>query len=393
MTPTLTYDVVVSGAGITGLAAAHTFAKHGYKTLIVDRDQSPDTTGKLGADLRSVALSPVASAQLRELGVELPCRTGFIDVMHVWESDGSGAVTMTASEVHKPHLAIVYENDAITDALKAHARDGLEMNSNARVTAVGENSRTLDIDGIGTVHTGLLVIAEGSNSSTLKLLDAVLEIDQNLEARAIATLIKTDTPHQNNAWQVFGPTPLALLPLAQPDTLSLIWSLPNDAAVELMDVSDREFTARLDQACEQIAGAVTDVDRRLSFPLRQRLVADFNPLPWILIIGDAAHTIHPLAGQGVNLGLEDVRAVAKVLRDRPTRLNKPNLWRAFNAKRKLRAASMVQLMSFFSTVYALQSPYMRLLRNSGVKWVNANEGLKRQLIREAMGVGPIASVL
>ena len=101
----------------------------------------------------------------------------------------------------------------------------------------------------------------------------------------------------------------------------------------------------------------------------------------------------PLAGQGVNLGLEDVRAIDKVLRDRPSRLNKSNLWRAFNAKRKLRAASMVQLMSFFSRVYALQSPYMRLLRNSGVRWVNANDGLKRQLIHEAMGVGPIASVL
>ncbi len=392
MTPILTYDVVVSGAGLTGLAAAHTFAKHGYQTLVVDRDQSPDTKGRLGADLRTVALSPVASDQLQDLGVEMPSRTGYIDVMHIWESDGSANIKMTADEVHEPHLAIVHENEAITTALKTRQHDGLEMNLNARVTAVAENSRELHIDDIGTVQTGFLVVAEGSNSSTRQLLGTALDIDQNLQEHAIATLVKTDRPHQDSAWQVFGPTPLALLPIAQPDCLSLIWSLPNDVAAETMELSDPEFIVRLNHACEQVAGEVKEVDRRMSFPLRQRLVSDFNPLPWVLIIGDAAHTIHPLAGQGINLGLEDVRAVDKVLDNRPSRLCKPNLWRTFNAKRKFRAASMVHLMSFFSSIYALRSPYMRLLRNTGVKWVNANDGLKRQLIREAMGLGPIASV-
>ena len=389
----MTYDVVVSGAGITGLAAAHTFGNRGYKTLVVDRDQSPNTKGRLGTDLRTVALSPIATNQLQELGIELPSQTGCIDFMHVWEIDGSSAITMTAGEVDEPHLACVYENVAITTALKTKECENLEVNFNARVAAVNQNSRTLEIDGIGTIQTNFLVVAEGSNSSTLRLLHTALDLDQDLEQHAIATLVKTDKPHQNTAWQIFGPTPLALLPLAQRDTLSLIWSLPNDVAAEMKDLTAREFTVRLNQACERIAGEIIDVDRRMSFPLRQRLVSDFNPLPWVLVIGDAAHTIHPLAGQGVNLGLEDVRAVDRVLRDRPTRINKPNLWRAFDAKRKLRATSMVQLMSFFSNVYALQSPYMRLLRNAGVRWVNANEGLKRQLIREAMGIGPIASVL
>ena len=389
----MTYDVVVSGAGITGLAAAHTFGNRGYKTLVVDRDQSPNTRGRLGADLRTVALSPVATNQLQELGIELPSRSGCIDAMHVWEIDGSSAITMTARDVYEPHLAYVYENDGITTALKTKECANLEMNFNARVAAVNENSRALEIEGIGTIQADFLVVAEGSNSSTRQFLRTALDIDQDLQQHAIATLVKTDKPHQNTAWQIFGPTPLALLPLAQPDTLSLIWSLPNDVAAEMKDLTDQEFIVRINQACERVAGKIIDVDRRMSFPLRQRLVSDFNPLPWVLIIGDAAHTIHPLAGQGVNLGLEDVRAIDNVLRSRPTRINKPNLWSAFDAKRKLRATSMVQLMSFFSNVYALQSPYMRLLRNAGVRWVNANEGLKRQLIREAMGIGPIASVL
>lgn len=389
----LTYDVVVSGAGITGLAAAHMFANYGYNTLLIDHDIAPDTTGRLGTDLRTVALSPVAVKQLQELGVDLPSRTGYIDAMHVWESDGSSSITMTADEAEEPHLAFVYENAGIATALKSRRKNGLKTNLNGRVTAVNASARSLDVDAIGTLRTDLLVIAEGSNSSTCQLLGSSYEIDQDLKERAIATIIKTDVAHKNSAWQVFGPKPLALLPLAEPNMLSLIWSLPTDVAAQTMDLSDREFTHRLNQACEKVAGTATEVDRRMSFPLRQRLVSDFNPLPWVLILGDAAHTIHPLAGQGVNLGLEDVRAVENVLQYRPKRLNKPNMWRTFNAKRKLRAATMVQLMSFFSNIYALQSPYMRLIRNMGVRWVNENEGIKRQLIREAMGIGPIASVL
>ena len=387
------YEVVVSGAGITGLAAAHMFAQHGYKTLVIDRDQSPDTNGRLGTDLRTVALSPVATKQLQELGVDLPSRTGCIESMHVWENDGSSSITMTADEVGEPRLATVYENEGITTALKSRHNDGLEVNSSGRVTGIDVDAHSLEIDGVNTIKTDLLVVAEGSNSSTCQLLGSTFDIDQELQEHAIATVIKSDAPHKNSAWQVFGPSPLALLPLPEPNMLSLIWSLPSDDAAQTMTLSDCEFTQCLNQASEGVAGTVTEVDRRMSFPLRQRVVSDFNPLPWVLIVGDAAHTIHPLAGQGVNLGLEDVRAVENVLHDGTKRLNKPNMWRTFSAKRKIRAATMVQLMSFFSNVYAQQSPYMRLIRNVGVKWINANEGLKRQLIREAMGIGPIAGVL
>ncbi|MCY4130483.1 MAG: FAD-dependent monooxygenase [Gammaproteobacteria bacterium] len=390
---TSTYDVVVSGAGIVGLAAAHMFTHHGYKTLVVDRDQSPDTTGRLGADLRTIALSPVASTQLQALGIDLPSRTGCIESMHVWESDGSSAITMTANEVQEPRLAFVFENKSIAAALKARRHDRLQTNLNGRITGIDVDARSIEIDNASTFHTDLLVVAEGSNSSTCQLLGSTLDIDQELQEHAIATIVKTDAPHKNSAWQVFGPSPLALLPLSEPNMLSLIWSLPSDVSARTMELSDCEFMKCLNRTCEEVVGTVTEVDRRMSFPLHQRLVSDFNPLPWVLILGDAAHTIHPLAGQGVNLGLEDVRAVENVLKGGPQRLNTPNMWRTFNAKRKLRAAAMVQLMSFFSSIYALQSPYMRLIRNMGVNWVNTNEGLKRQIIKEAMGFGPIARVL
>lgn len=386
-------DVVVSGAGVVGLAAAQTFAERGYETLLVDIDQPADAVGSLGVDLRTVALSPVAVAQLHELGCAPDTCPGHIKTMHVWESDGSASITMQASEVGEHCLAEVHENRSLVDALQHQAHPNLTIQFNASITHVDVSSRTLTIDGMGDVRPELLVVAEGTNSTTRQLLGVELRVDDDLAQRAIATIVETEASHEHNAWQVFGPSPLALLPLAQPHLMSLIWSLPNDDVFELAQLSDEAFTQKLNQACEQIAGKIQRIDQRVSFPLRQSLIDDMNPLPWALVVGDAAHTIHPLAGQGVNLGLEDVRAIDHVLKENPSRLNQPNLWRSFNAKRKLRTLGMAQLMSFFSNIYKVQSPYMKLLRNTGVRWLDDNAAIKRQLIREAMGIGPIGSML
>ena len=387
------YDVVVSGAGIVGLTAAHTFASHGYKTLLVDLDQTPDTIGDLGVDLRTVALAPVAVSQLQALGLKLSKTPGFIDVMHVWESDGSASITMAAADVGDPHLAIVHEHRTLVESLLTLASANLTLAFNASISGVDSVTRTLVIEGVGEIRPELLVVAEGTNSKTRELLDVGFDIDQDLSEHAIATVVEIEQPHGSYAWQVFGPTPLALLPLAHPNLMSLIWSLPRDVAAAVAQLSNEAFIEHLNRTCERVGGVIRRVDRRVNFPLGQRLVADFNPLPWVLLVGDAAHTIHPLAGQGVNLGLEDVRALVRVLDTHPNCLNKANLWRSFSVKRKLRALGMVQLMAFFSRIYKSQSPYVKLLRNTGVRWLNNNDGFKRQLIREAMGIGPMASVL
>ena len=389
----MTVDVLVSGAGIVGLATARTFAAHGHKTLLIDRADSSDTQGRFGVDLRTLALSPAMAEFLTSLDVILPPHRANVDSMHIWERDGSASITMTAEAVNKPHLAHVYEHRDLAAALDVSTLAAVDVNLNAWITAVDADSRTVRIEGIGELRPRLLVVAEGSTSSTRDLLKVNLEIDQNLGQQALATVVQTEQPHDNVAWQIFGPTPLALLPMARSDLLSLIWSVPDPRARQLAELDDDAFMGCLNRACETVAGKVVAADRRVRFPLNQRLISDFNPHPWVLLLGDAAHTLHPLAGQGVNLGLEDVRAVNHVLQRRPSHLSKPGIWREFNTKRKLRAMSMLRLMSFFSNVYAWESPYLRLLRNLGVRLVNESNGLKRQLIHEAMGIGPIASVL
>ncbi len=389
---TETYDVVVSGAGIVGRSAALTFANHGYQTLLLDNEQTIDTYGKFSVDLRTVALSPVSVMQLQELGAELPANFCPIAAMHVWERDGSASIHMSATEVNAPYLAAVLENQALTRLIPiSHAN--LEAHFNTHIESIDLETRGITLKGGNRVDTDLLIVAEGANSLTCRKLGVGYDLNQDLQQRAIVTIVETTTTHDCCAWQVFSPTPLALLPLKNSNLRSLIWSIASDEALALLKLSDQQFASRVSVMCGSVLGKVSGIDRRLSFPLHQRMTNDFNPYPWVLLLGDAARTIHPLAGQGVNLGLEDVRGVRAILTERPKRLNQPHLWRAFNAKRQLRSRTMAQLMKFFSTIYALQSPFARLIRNTGVHWVNENPGLKRQLIREAMGYGPIASVL
>ncbi|MEJ2088692.1 MAG: FAD-dependent monooxygenase, partial [Gammaproteobacteria bacterium] len=140
-------------------------------------------------------------------------------------------------------------------------------------------------------------------------------------------------------------------------------------------------------------GAVVEVDRRLAFPLRQHVVADFNPLDRVLLIGDAARVIHPLAGLGANVGFEDVRDLIGVVGGLPASadLGTPGIWRAYARRRRTRARLMVGAMSGFKNLYAEGDPLLQWLRNAAVGWLNGAAPVKRQLIREALGVGPLAS--
>lgn len=389
----MNFDVVVSGAGLVGICAAHTFAQQGYSTLLVGNDESEATLGNKGFDLRTVALAPVALNQMSELNVELPSDYGSIVSMHVWEHEGSAAIDICAADTGTKQLAAVFENHSLVQALLETPQANLTLHLTGYVTEVNPAKRELLIHDLGHVGTKFLVVAEGSNSSTVAQLNCRYSMSKDLKQSAIATVVELARPHDNIALQVFQPTPIALLPMSNPNLMSLVWSMPAESVNQYKQLADETFIEKLNDACAAVVSPIRWSDRRLSFPLHHRLVSDFNPLSWVLILGDAAHTIHPLAGQGVNLGLEDVRAVKQALQQGPKRLDHDRRWRSFNAKRHLRARAMLELMSLFSNIYANTSPSWRLLRNMGVRRVNSNRAIKRQIVREAMGVGPIASLL
>jgi 2-polyprenylphenol 6-hydroxylase len=172
----------------------------------------------------------------------------------------------------------------------------------------------------------------------------------------------------------------------------VVWSQTPESAERRAALGDAAFCAELGRAVQGRLGNVEDVDRRILFPLWQQLAASFNPHPRVLLIGDAARVLHPLAGLGANVGFEDVRELLAVLENLPGAgdLGAPGLWRAYDRRRMMRARLMLRLMDTLRQVYARGDPFSQWLRNLGIGWLNQAGPIKRQIMKEAMGLGPVA---
>ena len=390
------YDAAVVGAGIVGLAAAVALARAGHRIALVERTPPERLRGALGFDLRSVALTPASLDFLRALdGVEDAAVTP-IETMHVWEYDGSGSLRFEGDDA----LAFVAENSALATRLWGVAADCLDVISPATVVGLTQGPDTLVLDG-PDVAARLVVGADGANSIVRKLANTSLRYEPRVRGgsqHAIATVARAARGHGNTAFQRFGRSgPVALLPLEDGTpsemhrTVSVIWSTSETDSERLQSLDDEGFRRALGEETEGILGDFVAVDRRLSFPVRQALVGDFNPKARTLVIGDAARTLHPLAGQGVNVGLEDVRAL--VAGADHSDLGAPGRWRSFSRQRRTRSklmmASMRALLASYCGPHA-GNPWMRLARNAGVRFIDATPEVKAQLIREAMGLGPMA---
>ena len=401
------YDAAVVGAGIVGLAAAIALARDGHRIALVERTPPERLRGALGFDLRSVALTPGSVDFLRALdGVEEADLTP-IETMQVWEYDGSGSLRFDsddALDLGRPAarraLAFVAENSALATRLWRVASDCLDIISPASVVGFTQGPAALVLEG-PDVAARLVVGADGANSMVRKLANTSLRYEPPHRGgfqHAIATVARATRGHGNVAFQRFGRSgPVALLPLQDGAasemhrTLSVIWSTSETDSQRLKSLDDEGFRHALGEETERVVGDFVAVDRRLSFPVRQALVEDFNPNPRILVIGDAARTLHPLAGQGVNVGLEDVRAL--VAGADHSDLGAPGRWRGFSRQRRTRSklmmASMRALLASYCGPHA-GNPWMRLARNAGVRFIDATPDIKAQLIREAMGLGPMA---
>ncbi len=205
---------------------------------------------------------------------------------------------------------------------------------------------------------------------------------------ALATVVRTARPHEGTAYQRFLlDGPVALLPSVHPRQSSVVWSQPPGEARRRRELTDDAFCIELERALQSRLGRVEAVDQRVSFPLQQQLADTFNPHPRVLLVGDAARVLHPMAGLGGNLGFEDVREVLAVMdplgggsgRGRPVASTG-------SAARGL----MLRVMDTLRQVYSRGDPMSQWLRNLGVAWLDRASPLKRQIMMEAMGLGPVA---
>lgn len=391
-------DVAVVGGGLIGAAAALGVARSGRSVALVDPasplavDWQPP---RLGHDLRNVALGLAAQGLLERLDVWSNLVPTPYSGMRVRDSRGTAMLAFDANELGHPCLGFMLENGPTVRALwRAMPGAGVTLAESAvQGVATEPNEVRLDL-GARAVCARLVLVADGAQSRVRAALGVTATRYPTGHA-ALVSVVETEQPHAGVAHQVFEPEgPVALLPTASPNRVSVVWSQPPQQAERRLQLDDARFAAELAASTQHCLGQVVDCDARAAFPLEQLLVAGCHPHPRVLIIGDAAHVLHPLAGLGANLGFDDVRTLLARLASLPAGSDPgaAGVWSTFARRREAQATRLVALMAGLKTIYAAAGPWPQWLRNTGVRLLGELGPLRRTLMREAMGIGPLAAI-
>ncbi|MFV2089592.1 MAG: FAD-dependent oxidoreductase [Pseudomonadales bacterium] len=386
-------DVIVVGGGLVGAAAALGLARRGWRVRLIERQRPQLSAGRFGMDIRNIACSPASRSLFDELDIWRILDPAVYRSMQVWEERGVAAMSFNAVDVDRTELGWILENSPTVAALWERMEEQVEIDIGEVSSIVADTSEVRVVVGEASFSARLLIGVDGARSTVRSLLGVGME-SRPTGHHALATLVRAECGHEGVAYQRFLlDGPVALLPSRMPDVSSVVWSQSPESARMRLALSEDAFCEALGEATEYRLGRILEVDQRAAFPLEQHVVTDFNPLDRVLLIGDAARVLHPLAGLGANVGFEDVRDLLQrfVMFPRGADPGAPGIWRGFARKRRARAQLMIALMAGFKSVYAEGGPTVQWLRNSAIAWLNSAEPIKQQLMREALGVGPLAS--
>lgn len=392
-------DLLIVGAGMVGSALALALQHSGLEILLLDGSplSIKPFDEQAAFEPRVSALSMASQRILERLGawqgIEQRRASPYSD-MHVWDGSGTGQIHFSAASVHAEVLGHIVENRVIQDGLLERLHDSeVGLLANARLEQMrrsGDEWLLTLADG-RTLRAPLVIAADGANSAVRRLTGCETREWDYLH-HAIVTSVRCAEPHQATAWQRFTDDgPLAFLPLirdGQQDWCSIVWSTTPEQAERLMKLDDADFCAQLERAFEGRLGAVLQADPRLCVPLRQRHAKRYVA-EGLALIGDAAHTIHPLAGQGVNLGFLDAAVLAEELLhayERGERLADERVLSRFERRRMPHNLALMAAMEGFERLFQADPLPLRWLRNSGLKWVEQLPEAKALFVRQALGL-------
>lgn len=386
-------DVAVVGGGMVGAATALALARAGFSAALVDAREPTPWGAANEVDLRVVGLAPSSVALLHDLGVWqaiASARASAYERMVVWDAENGATIRFDAADEGRDVLGYIVEN-SLVQACLWHALDEAGVRRIVPAEVVGlsqrEDRAQLELaDGQG-VSARLVVAADGA-ASPLRAMVGIGTHGRDYAQRAVVGHVETARSHERTAWQRFLPTgPLALLPLTDGRS-SIVWSLPDAEAARVLALDDDSFRDALGVASDFRLGPITGVTKRAAFPLRLRL-ADRYDAERLVLLGDAAHAVHPLAGQGVNLGLRDVVELRDTLvhaRDLGRDIAAAHVLRRYARRR--RSADGLDAWSFdaLARIYAWQAPPLVAARGVGVRAIDMLAPLKRKLARHAAGL-------
>jgi 2-octaprenylphenol hydroxylase len=394
-----TPTVIVAGAGVVGLAAAALLATgrcaDRLRVLVLDARALPRWRAE-ELDPRVYALSRASQQLLEQLGVwqrVVGLRAAPYARMRVWQGADAfapDALDFDCAEIGEPDLGHIVEDSllrhALGEVLSSAPQAQVQVGSEIASVATTEREVVVELRRGGSARGTVLLAADGSDSAVRRLVDLAV-VGHRYDQTAIVAHVTSAGSHQQTAWQRFLPGgPLALLPLADGRS-SIVWSLPTAEAERLLAASDADFVAELAGAACGVLGELTACSKRVAFPL-QALHALQYATQRVALLGDAAHTVHPLAGQGMNLGLLDAAGIAAVIEDALLAgedIGDRKVLRRYERQRKGDNLAMLAAFDGLNRLFRLPG-WAAPLRSLGLRAVEAAEPVKRLLMQKALGL-------
>ena len=386
-------DIVVVGGGMVGAAAALALSRAGFKTALVEARAPQPWQPQHEMDLRVVGLAPSSIQLLDDMDVWTSireARSSAYSHMHVWDAESGASISFDAASEDRQQLGYIVENNLVQWTLwQALEAAGVQRLCPSQVLAfeAREDRIQLELDDGQSLNAGLLVAADGA-ASPLRQLAGIGTRGRDYEQSAVVAHLQTERPHENTAWQRFLPAgPLALLPLADGRS-SLVWSMPEDEARRVLALDDQGFLGELGIASDFRLGRILATSARAAFPLKLQLAQRYQAERFVLL-GDAAHAVHPLAGQGVNLGLRDVTELRDTLvaaRVAGRDIGAEHVLRRYARRR--RSADTLDALGFdaLARIYAWQSTPLVAARGFGVRLLDRLSPIKRRIADHAAGI-------
>lgn len=390
-------DAAIVGGGVVGAACALALAQQGLQVTLIEHAEAPAWLST-DADPRVYAFAPDNAVLFESIGVWAAVRDARAHPyrrMRVWDAAGGDELRFDADAFAVKQLGWIVEHALLQDRLWVALRQAsVTVRCPASVVALeqDEEGATLELDDGLRVEARIAIAADGGRS-TLRELAGIGTKTEDYGQRGVVAYVATERSHEDTAWQRFLPTgPLAFLPCAPwpeaANVSSIVWTLPDAEAARVAALDDAAFAEELTRAFASRLGDVRPLSKRIAFPLRRQL-ADAYFAGRVLAIGDAAHVVHPLAGQGVNLGLRDVSALRDAIASAQARRADwaaPHRLARWARARRSDATASAHAFSAINRMFSNDDVATTLLRGPVLGLVGKLAPLNRALWRHAAGV-------